>query len=311
MNEMTNLGDISTASRLLVFGGCYSNLAATQAMQAVARELDIGPQQIICTGDLIAYCAEPVEVIELIQDWGIHVLMGNCEESLGFEQLDCGCGFEQSSACSTLSIAWYQYASQRVTPEHRSWMKSLPRLIEFQFQSTRFSVVHGSVTSINQFIFPSTDAEMKRDQISQAQIDRDDTDVVIGGHSGIPFGQSFVDEALISDTSKNATSKSKAWLNSGVIGMPANDGTADGWYMLIESGNLTGNSGCRVSWHRLTYDAKASQATTRKAGMVEYAEALTTGLWPSMDILPLAEQGVQGQRLQVKAMTMGDSKQRL
>jgi predicted phosphodiesterase len=295
MNNMKNLGDISAASRLLVFGGCYNNLAATQAMQAVARELGIEPQQVICTGDLIAYCAEPIEVIDLIQSWGIHVLMGNCEESLGFEQLDCGCGFEPTSACSTLSIAWYRYASQRITAEHRAWMKSLPRLIEFQFQSSRFSLVHGSVTSINQFIFPSTEVKIKLAQINQG-----DTDVVIGGHSGIPFGQSFVDDA----------SKSKVWLNSGVIGMPANDGTADGWYMLIEAansrGNSTGHSGYRVSWHRLTYDAITSQETTQKAGMVEYANSLTTGLWPSMDILPMKEQGEQGQPLKVKAMSFYD-----
>jgi hypothetical protein len=174
-------------------------------------------------------------------------------------------------------------------------MKSLPRLIEFQFQSSRFSLVHGSVTSINQFIFPSTEAEMKLAQINQG-----DTDVVIGGHSGIPFGQSFVDEF----------SKIKVWLNSGVIGMPANDGTADGWYMLIEAAssrtNLTGHKGYRVSWHRLTYDAKTSQQKTREAGMVEYADALTTGLWPSMDILPMKEQGEQGQPLKVKAMSFYD-----
>jgi predicted phosphodiesterase len=294
-NKMKDLGDTSVASRLLVFGGCYSNLAATQAMQAVALKLDINPQQIICTGDLIAYCAEPVEVIDLIRDWGIHVLMGNCEESLGFEQLDCGCGFEQTSACSALSIAWYRYASQRVTSEHRIWMKALPRLIEFQFQSSRFSVVHGSVASINQFVFPSTAAEMKLVQIHQAG-----ADVVIGGHSGIPFGQPFGDDA----------SKRKVWLNSGVIGMPANDGSADGWYMLIEAGNLSVNSGYRVSWHRLSYDAKASQASTQKAGMVEYAESLTTGLWPSMDILPITEQGQQGQRLDIKAITIADSNER-
>ena len=87
--------------------------------------------------------------------------------------------------------------------------------------------------------------------------------------------------------------------------MPANDGAADGWYMLLESGNLSGSSAYRVSWHRLEYDAKASQETTRKAGMVEYAEALTTGLWPSMDILPIAEQGQQGQRLEVETMDIG------
>jgi hypothetical protein len=61
-----------------------------------------------------------------------------------------------------------------------------------------------------------------------------------------------------------------------------------------------------VSWHRLAYDAKTSQQTTREAGMVEYADALTTGLWPSMDILPMKEQGEQGQSLKVKAMNFYD-----
>lgn len=284
-NNMKSLGDMSTESRLLIFGGCYSNLAATQAMQAVARELDLKPHQIICTGDLVAYCAEPVEVLNLIQDWGIHVLMGNCEESIGFERLDCGCGFEQTSACSALSIGWYQYATQRVTLEQRTWMKSLPRSIEFQFQSAQFNVVHGSVVSINQFIFPSTETTIKLAQINQAN-----ADVVIGGHSGIPFGHLLTDNG----------SKSKAWLNSGAIGMPANDGTSDGWYMLIEAQK----SGSRVSWHRLIYDVNVSQLATQKAGMVEYSEALSTGLWPSMDVLPTKEQDAQGQRLEVGAITI-------
>lgn len=281
---MKNLGDLSQ-SRLLIFGGCYSNLAATQAMRDVAIQLKLKPQQIICTGDLVAYCGEPVQVVDLIRDWGIHVLMGNCEESLGFEEPDCGCGFDQESVCSILSIGWYQYASRRMTTAQKDWMKSLPRLIEFQFQSFRFKIVHGSVVSINQFIFPSTSAETKLTQIKQA-----DADVVIGGHSGIPFGQTFGDN----------TAGISAWLNSGVIGMPANDATTDGWYMLIDAKG----SDIQASWHRLEYDASASKKSTKAAGMVEYAEALTTGLWPSMDILPAAEQGKQGQRLSVKPVNL-------
>ena len=290
---MKNLGNLN-ATRLLIFGGCYSNLAATQAMRDVANQLKIEPQHVICTGDLVAYCGEPAQVVDLIRDWGIHVLMGNCEESLGFEKLDCGCGFEQTSVCSTLSIAWYQFASQQITADHRRWMKSLPRLIEFQFQSSRFSVVHGSVSSINQFIFPSTAAETKLTQIEQS-----DSDVVIGGHSGIPFGQTFADK--VGDN----TSKNRAWLNSGVIGMPANDGTVDGWYMLIESEDL----GSQVSWHRLEYDVNASQKSTAEAGMVEYAQALTTGLWPSIDILPTLERSECGQRLSIEPLTLNKSSQ--
>ena len=274
---MKNLGDISSR-RLLIFGGCYSNLAATRAMRKKAGQLDIPASQTICTGDLVAYCGEPAETIDLIRDWGIHVLMGNCEQSLGFEQADCGCGFDQQSVCSMLSIAWYRFASAQITLEHRSWMKALPRLIKLRFQSARISIVHGSVASINQFVFPATAKQEKWRQIQQAN-----ADAVIGGHSGIPFGQ---------------TINNKAWLNAGVIGMPANDGSADGWYMLLEPDN----TGYRVSWHRLQYDAQRSRESTRAAGMAEYAEALITGLWPSMDVMPLQDQRNQGKRLQLEPM---------
>lgn len=73
-------------------------------MRAVAEQLAIPPQQVICTGDLVAYCAHPQETVELIRDWGIHIVRGNCEESLASGALDCGCGFEEGSVCSTLSV---------------------------------------------------------------------------------------------------------------------------------------------------------------------------------------------------------------
>ena len=268
---MKTLGKID--SRLLVFGGPYSNLASTEAMRSKAEELTIDAEHTICTGDLVAYCAEPQQTVELIRDWGINVIMGNCEESLATEHSDCGCGFEEGSTCSTLSIAWYRYASQQVDHASRRWMSQLPRSISFQIKDYQFKVVHGSVTNISQFIFPSTSVDIKRRQIAEA-----DTEVVIGGHCGIPFGQMIED---------------KLWLNAGVIGLPANDGSVDGWYMLLEPEG----SGFEVSWHRLSYDADISRSSTRAAGMTEYAQALTSGLWPSMDILPAPERSNQGRRL--------------
>ena len=266
-----NMGKIN--DRLLIFGGPYSNLAATQAMQATAIELGIPATHTICTGDIVAYCAEPTQTVELIREWGIHVVMGNCEESLALEQDDCGCGFEPGTACSTLSITWYRYASQKMTPDQRRWMAVLPKFINFEMQGYQFKVIHAGVSNINQFIFPSTPADLKQVQIAKAGVD-----AIIGGHSGIPFGQSM---------------GKKLWLNAGVIGMPANDGSRDGWYMLIDPET----TGFKVGWHRLSCDAVASQRSTLAAGMPEYAKALTDGLWPSMDVLPDEEKGQQGQRL--------------
>ncbi len=275
---MTDLGNIQ--GRILIFGGPYSNLAATQAMQARARQLHIPAQRIICSGDLVAYCAEATETVELIRDWGIAVVMGNCEESLASSEPDCGCGFEPDSVCSTLSRTWYEFANTQIDIEQRRWMRDLPRQIDFQMDGRSFRVIHGGIDSINQFVFPSTDVALKREQLDRAAVD-----VIVGGHSGIPFGQKI-------DT--------RYWLNAGVIGMPANDGSSDGWYMLIEPTD----DGPSASWHRLAYAQNVSHKSTLAVGMREYGQALLDGLWPSMDILPQAERLQRGQRIQPEVLKL-------
>jgi len=268
---MTRLGAID--ERLLVFGGPYSNYAATQAMRQRADELGIPPGRVICSGDVVAYCAEPCETLDLVRDWGIHVVMGNCEESLGSGEADCGCGFAEGSECSLLAVTWYDYANRRVSAEHRRWMRELPRSIDFTMAATRFRVVHASLSSINEFVFACSDRDARLAQMREADID-----AVIGGHSGIPFGQRL---------------EERYWLNAGVIGMPANDGGSHGWYMLLEPVA----TGIEASWHRLEYDHAASRKTAIDAGMQAYGRALSSGLWPSTDILPQAEAEQSGQPL--------------
>src|SRR5277367_268628 len=48
---------------LLVFGGSYSNLEATTAILAEARRRAIAPSHILCTGDVVAYGADPQPVV--------------------------------------------------------------------------------------------------------------------------------------------------------------------------------------------------------------------------------------------------------
>ena len=86
-------------SPLLVFGGSYSNLRATQAMIAEAARRGIPPERTICTGDVVAYCAEPEETARAIADWGCHAIQGNCEQQLAEAAADCACNFESGSAC--------------------------------------------------------------------------------------------------------------------------------------------------------------------------------------------------------------------
>ena len=263
---------------MLIFGGPYSNYAATVAMQNRATELGIPAERVICTGDIIAYCGEPCETLDLIRDWGIHVVMGNCEESLAHGENDCGCGFEPDSECSVLAVTWYEYSNRRVTAAQRRWMSELPRRLDFVMSSMDFRVVHASLNSINEFVFASSEPAARLSQIRNAGVD-----VIIGGHSGIPFGQQL---------------EERYWLNAGVIGMPANDGGTHGWYLLLEPSE----SGIKASWHQLDYDYSSSRESTIAAGMGAYGNALADGLWPSIDILPAAEAQQTGKPLNLEPL---------
>ena len=114
---------------LLLFGGPYSNLEATQALLAEAARLRIPAERIICTGDVVAYGADPAATVGLLRASGCHVVMGNCEESLAARATDCGCGFPAGSACERLSAAWFAYAANRLDGDALTWMTGLPRQV--------------------------------------------------------------------------------------------------------------------------------------------------------------------------------------
>ncbi len=274
-----NLGTFH--DEMLIFGGNYSNLQATEALQAVAAARGIPAQRIICTGDVVAYCAQPEETVCAMRDWGVSVVMGNCEESLGFDSADCGCGFEEGTACAVLSDSWFTYSQRRVSAASKAWMRALPRTLRFQLGHKRFQVVHGGVHAINRFLFASQPDADFRTELNAA-----DADVVLGGHAGMPFARTVAQQT---------------WLNSGVIGMPANEGRADTWYMLLRPDS----AGLNVQWERLAYDAQAASAAMHKRGLANaYAEALLSGLWPSMDVLPAAEQAQRGKAIQLAPLTL-------
>lgn len=265
-------------SPVLIFGGCYSNLQASQAMRAKAAQLQIPPSQIFCNGDIVAYCAEPNETVELIRDWGVHVIRGNCETALANQAEDCGCGFDTDSQCSLLSQQWYGYSKQHLKAEHATWMATLADQLEFNFASSRCLLVHATPQSNNRFVYASNVAQ-QWSQIWQGVT----ADVVIGGHCGLPFGYG---------------QQRRHWLNSGVIGMPANDGSAAGWFMLLQkqAGRL------QAHWQRLDYDAPKAQQQMQVNGLQNgYAQCLLSGYWPSLDTLPMHEAEQTGKPLALES----------
>jgi predicted phosphodiesterase len=262
---------IVSEAPLLVFGGPYSNLQAMTALLDRARALGIPPSRMICTGDVVAYCADAAATLDLVMRAGIATVMGNCEESLAQGAEDCGCGFAEGTACDLLSRTWFGHASRQMEPRHRAWMAALPRQIEVLLGGRRLAAIHGGASQVNRFLFASAEEAVLR-----AEIAATGADGVLAGHCGLPFTR-LVGNAL--------------WHNAGAIGMPADDGTPRAWFSLL----VPQADGLRVMHHALDYDHAAAAAAMRAAGLAEgYAAALSSGHWPSQEVLPPAERRVRG-----------------
>ncbi|MEM9576755.1 MAG: metallophosphoesterase family protein [Pseudomonadota bacterium] len=254
------------ADPVLLFGGPYSNVQATEALFAAARDHGIGPDHQICTGDVVAYCAAPRETVQLVRDAGCTVVAGNCERQLAVGADTCGCGFEEGSACDLLSVGWYPFANAEVQQHDRRWMAKCPDIVSFHHHGARYAVIHGGISDVARFLWPTSETEAFLAEWAMIEALIGKVDHVIAGHCGLPF---------LRETPRGR------WINAGVIGMPPHDGNEATRYAILERG--------KVSFHNLSYDVDAAIDAMHRNGLTQgYHHALRSGYWPSEDVLPEA-----------------------
>ena len=272
MTDTRDLGQIDAA--VLVFGGVYSNREALEALIAEAERLAIPAGRMIHTGDIIAYGADPQACARMLRDLGCPAIKGNVEQQLADGALDCGCGFDEGTGCDLLSARWYAYASKRVDQDLCAWMGAMPDHIRFEMAGTSIRVVHGAPSSVNRFLYgPEPDADYLGELGTVSE------DLVIGGHSGFPFFRSF---------------NNRGWLNTGAVGIPADDGTPRTWYAVL----TPKPSGLQIELKALSYDHPPAITKLRSEGLPEpYAVAMEGGPLPNRDTLPAPLQARAGQRL--------------
>ena len=261
--RQVDLGDIQ--GPILIFGGAYSNLQATQALIDAALANGIPAERCIFTGDSIAYCGNPSETLNLLRDFGCPMIKGNCEIELAAGSDTCGCGFAAGSTFDLLSRGWYAFANQQVSADQRQFMGSLPDHLIFTHDRKRYIVLHGGYNHVSQFLFPTTPDQEFSNIIREIECDLGAFDGVIAGHSGIPFQK---------------CSEGVTWFNSGAIGMPAHNGNSTTSYGILDAGAF--------SIHDLSYDHQTAKNAMNTAGLDQgYHTALETGYWPSEEVLPM------------------------
>ena len=261
--DIKDIGQIGT--EFVVFGGPYSNLQATEALLSACEDRGLSADQLVCTGDAVAYCGDPVAVLERLAG-ACHWVAGNCERQLAGGASDCGCGFETGSACDIWSAQWYRQAQRALKAPHLARMAQCPDIVTFQSGTLRCAALHGGATDIAAYLWPSDPDRIFAQEIDALERLVGRLDVVFAGHCGLAFER---------------VTRGRRWINAGVIGLPPHDGRVQTRYVHFREG--------AAYIKRLSYDAQGAADALRAGGFpAPYAQALLSGIWPSEDVLPRA-----------------------
>lgn len=264
---------------MLLFGGVYSNFQALQALYDWTLENDIDADQIVCTGDVVGYCAQPQECADFIEKWGVHCIPGNVEIQLRNGDEDCGCNFNEESSCDLHSRNWYPFAKKNVNEKAIEWMHSLPLNLIVEFGGKKWGVVHGSQEETARFVYKSSPWSEKLPSYDALGVDH-----ILAGHCGVPFFDSNAD---------------RIWLNSGALGMPANDGTRRTWFSVV----TFENDGFSVEFHSLESDFELTRDLMSAENLPKaYVESLKSGIWDSTEVLNETEALMTGEKLDLEGV---------
>lgn len=272
--KIKHLGNLT--GKILLFGGVYSNLQALEVLIEVAKQEGIPSENCICTGDIVGYCAQPEETIQTFKNWNPHSIVGNVEIQLTNNEDDCGCDFKSGSRCDNFSQQWYPYAKSKVSKNALDYLSTLPDHIKFTYNNFNVFVVHGSYSNVSEYIFKSTPWDVKQETFNNTN-----SDIIIAGHSGLPF----------IDAKDN-----KTWINPGVIGMPANDGATEVWYVILDDSTKPFS----INFRKLAYNHTLTSRLMLNGLLPKsYAKTIVNGIWDNMEILPKAERQLQGKPIKL------------
>jgi diadenosine tetraphosphatase ApaH/serine/threonine PP2A family protein phosphatase len=259
---MTNA---SPPPRLAVFGGVYSNDRALAAVlgDVACRTAD----HVWCLGDLGGFGPDPDRAIERLRAAAVPTLRGNYDDAIGHDRDDCACGYSDPRDVA-FAQASYDYTVRRTSAAHKGWLRSLPESARLEVAGRRVLLCHGSPRRVNEFLWESTCG----DRFLASLCDAHSADVIVCGHSGIPWHRALPDGRHV--------------VNAGAIGRPPNDGRLGAVYA-----ELTFGDEVAVEFRRVDYDHEAlAREMEAEALPPEFVATIRTGWWTTcLENLPAPE----------------------
>ncbi len=195
--------------RVAVLSDIHANLAALEAALADLEHREI--ESVVVAGDLIGDGGQPAEVVKLVRRLGCPAIRGNVDRKVAEAAALSGKDLaERAMKKRTAELLW---TARRLDRVGLDWLTGLPATLTLRVGGVRMLVVHGSPLSDTDYIYPSLTP-----RALAAKLGADRPDVLVCGHSHVPFARRISGVAVV---------------NAGSVGRPV-DGDPRGSYALVD-----------------------------------------------------------------------------
>jgi predicted phosphodiesterase len=232
--------------RVAIVSDIHSNLVALEAVVRNAQGQRSGVDRFWALGDLVGYGPWPNETLDLLQTLNHVAVAGNHDlAAAGLMSTDLFNG-DAATCC--------EWNGEQLSPASRTYLHDLPQITE---TDVGFTLVHGSLRDPVWEYLVHVEA-------AAASFERLATPRLAVGHSHMPL---IFEDADHGPTQRVPTPddgpiklSKKAILNPGSVGQPR-DGDPRASYAIWDS------EAEAVSYHRVEYNVRATQAEMERVGL--------------------------------------------
>lgn len=169
-----------------ILSDIHGNLPALTAVMEKLKEFEI--DGIICAGDLVGYNPYPNEVVEFAKKHFYVCIRGNHDRAVVYND------FRKFNTYAEIAGRWTR---ERLTPENMMYLEKLSDNAVLVLNGVKIAVHHGAPFDEDFYVF--------EDMVDESLLEYDTVDVLILGHTHIPFIKQF---------------KNGVVLNPGSVGQP-------------------------------------------------------------------------------------------
>lgn len=253
-------------ARIACLGGVYNNYLALEAACLDAQSRGI--TDIYCLGDMGAFGPHPDRVFPLLERFGVVSLQGNYDNSVARGLDNCQCGYTDPLDNHFAKLS-YDYTLRNTAENHRTYLNSLPSSRRLELEGRRVLLCHGSPRQVNEFLWESTTPT----HLLEKFCDDYGADIILASHTGLHWRRELQGGRL--------------FVNVGVIGRPANDGTTNVWYTIL----TVSPDGAHAEFVPVEYDHRRLAQEMREEQIPEeFVDTVLHGWWTTcLEILPFKE----------------------